>query len=183
MIKRGQTDAFNTGEYAMDQESEPIDKVTNRSQIKRANKKGTLREKDSLYNALSAPKKLYTATHKANLPIDNHRYSHSTTSRPRGALYSPAGQFGSISRTGAGKGVYSYGGNRHSAPSANAVPGRQNSRNGDNAVGHAPNRSGSNAVGYPPHRKGPNAVGNPPNRYGENALSGRFIPKGGGGKP
>lgn len=102
------------------------------------------------------------------LPSDTHTWSHSGISRARGAHYNPSGEFGVRHRTGAGRGVYSYGGNRHSA-----VPG--------NAVGSPSNRVGGNAVGNPPHRRGSNAIGNPPNRYGENALASRFVPRGGGG--
>lgn len=178
MIQRSHTDSFNTGSYAQNQDREPMDKVTNRSRMRSANKQGSRRGTDGLYNALSAPHHMYQATHKANLPKDNLHYSHSKTVRPRGALYSPAGAFGQTARTGAGRGVYSYGGNRHSAPSANAVPGNQNSRSGDNAIGHAPNRHGTNALpGHQNSRSGDNAVGHAPNRYGENALASRFRPR------
>ena len=178
---KNRTDAFNTGGYAQDETSEPMDHVSNRSKIKEANKKGVLRRSDGLYNALSAPAEMYRATKKANLPTDNHRWEHTSKVRPRGAHYSPAGQFGRTARTGAGRGVYSYGGNMHSARPSHAVPGNQNSRSGDNAVGHAPDRKGGNANMFPriPNRSGTNAVGNPPNRIGENALASRFAPKGG----
>lgn len=51
---------------------------------------------------------------------------------PKGVNYNPAGEFGKVSRTGAGRGVYSY--------------------------GSAPNRKGGNAVGNPPNRRGGNAL-------------------------
>jgi hypothetical protein len=114
------------------------------------------------------------------LPSDNHEYRPGSRVHPRGVSYSPAGEFGHRSRTGVGSTRQIYGGNRHSAPSANAVgspthhgggnavPGHQNTRRGQNAVGSPPNR---------PNRRGQNAVGNPPNRYGENALAGSFRPR------
>lgn len=174
---KNRTDSFNTGSYAQDQDSEPMDHVSNRSKIRSANKKGHLRGSDGLFNALSAPAEMYQASHKAHLPTDNHRYHHTASVSPTGAHYNPRGEFGRTERTGAGSTYQIYGGNRRSAPSANAVPGNQNSRNGGNGVpGHPSNRAGENAVGYPPHRSGSNAVGNAPNRFGENALSGRFRP-------
>ena len=178
---KNRTDAFNTGGYAQDETSEPMDRVSNRSEKKEANKKGTLRGSDGLYNALSAPAQMYRATKKANLPTDNHRWSHTPVSKPRGSTVHQLGEFGRTARTGVGRGVYSYGGNMHSARPSNAVPGNQNSRSGDNAVGHAPDRKGGNANMFPriPNRSGTNAVGNPPNRVGENALASRFAPKGG----
>jgi len=103
---------------------------------------------DPLHAALSAKTPV--------LPRDEHTWTHSARIQPRGAHYHPAGEFGSRHRTGAGRSVYSYGGNRHSA-----VPG--------------------NAIGSPPNRRGGNAVGSPPNRIGENALASRFVPRGGGG--
>lgn len=80
---------------------------------------------DPLHAALAAKTLL--------LPRDEHTWRHSKHVQPRGAHYSPAGEFGSRHRTGAGRGVYSYGKNRHSA-----VPG--------NAVGSPPNRRGGNAL-------------------------------------
>jgi hypothetical protein len=113
------------------------------------------------------------------LPSDNHEYRPSSRVHPSGVHYSPAGEFGKRERTGAGRGVYSYGRNRHSAPSANAVPGHQNTRDGDNALpGHQNTRRGQNAVrGHENRRDGENAVGSPPNRFGENALASTFRPR------
>jgi len=111
------------------------------------------------------------------LPSDNHEYRPSSRVHPTGVHYSPAGEFGLRHRMGAGRGVYSYGGNRHSAVPGNAI-GSPPNRRGDNALpGHQNTRHGQNAIGSPPHRHGENAVGNPPNRAGENALGAAFRPR------
>jgi len=177
MIQKGHTDSFNTGSYAQDQTREPMDKVANRSKLKEANKIGTRRGTDGLFNALGAPEHMYTATHKANLPTDNHEYRPSSRVHPTGVHYHPAGEFGVTHRTGAGRGVYGYGGNRHSARPSNAI-GNPPERHGGNAVGVPPNRHGSNAVpGHENRAGGQNAVGHAPNRYGENALASTFRPR------
>lgn len=67
------------------------------------------------------------------LPSDNHVYTHTTTVKPVGAHYSPAGEFGKRKATGTGKGVYSYGG----APN----------KKGDNPLGKAMNKVGEKS-GY-----------------------------------
>lgn len=180
MIQRTKTDLFNSGQYAEEEQSEPVDKIANRSRMRSANKMRSgagVDGPDPLRQSLmSAGSKVYQATHKASPPTDNHRWTHSSRVEPTGARYSPAGSFGRTARTGAGRGVYSYGGNRHSAIPGNAV-GSPLGRRGDNALpGHQNTHAGQNAIGNPPHRHGENAVGSPPNRYGENALSGRFRP-------
>jgi hypothetical protein len=68
------------------------------------------------------------------LPSDNHTYTHTTTITPTGARYDPRGEFGSVSRVGAGRGVYDYGGNKN--------------HKGENALGKAMNRVGQKS-GYP----------------------------------
>jgi len=124
---------------------------------------------DPLHAALSAK--------TMHLPRDNHEYRPSPRVHPTGVHYNPAGEFGHRSRTGAGSTHQIYGPNRYSAPSANAVPGNQNTRRGDNALpGHQNTRRGQNAVGSPPNRTGGNSVGSPPNRYGENALASGWRP-------
>lgn len=99
---------------------------------------------------------------------NRYHLAHPSKFHAKGANYNPAGEFGRVARTGAGRGVYSYGGNRHSAPSANAI-------------GSPPNRKGQNALGSPPNRRGINTNGNPPNHIGENALASQFRPRTGGG--
>lgn len=163
------TTPFNTGKYAQPETSEKIDKFTNRSKMKHS-------------GGLNDPLRKALGYHPPIIPSGMQPFSHSKTSRPTGAHYSPAGTFGKITRTGAGQGVYSYGGNQYSAVPGNAI-GSPPNRRGGNAVGVPPNRRGPNAVGSPPNRMGTNAVGNPPNRYGNNALASRFVPRGGGHKP
>jgi hypothetical protein len=163
------TTPFNTGRYAQPETSEKIDKYSNRSQMKHS-------------GGLNDPLRKALGYHPPLLPSDEHTWSHSKTSQSRGAHYNPAQQFGAMSRTGAGRGVYGYGGNKRSAPSANAVPGRQNSRNGGNAVGSPPNRRGTNAVpGHENRNGGTNAIGSAPNRFGESALASKWTPKFKGG--
>jgi hypothetical protein len=71
----------------------------------------------------------------AHNPARHTDFSHNEiTVSVRGQNYNPAGEFGTVSRTGAGKGVYSYGG----APN----------KKGENALGHALGRSGEKS-GYP----------------------------------
>lgn len=66
------------------------------------------------------------------LPTPKHMASSRTTPKPRGALYSPAGEFGKMRQTHTAKSTYSYGG----APN----------KKGDNALGKAMNRVGQNAL-------------------------------------
>lgn len=157
------TDKFNTGHYAQPETSEKVDKFTNRSMMK---KSGGI--KDHLAMAIGGPPRL---------PRGNQIYRHTSSVKPRGAHYDPRGHFGSVARTGAGHGVYGYGGNVMSAIPGNAI-GNPPNRRGGNAIGSPPNRMGQNAVGNPPHRKGPNAIGSAPNRVGENALASKFVPRG-----
>lgn len=181
MIERKKTDPFNTGQYAEEEKSENMDKIANRSRIRSANKMRSgagVDGHDPLRESLmAASPSIYRASHKASPPTDHNRWSHSSSVSPRGAHYNPAGSFGRTARTGAGHGVYSYGGNRHSASPSNAI-GSPTGHRGDNALpGHQNSRHGQNAVpGHQDTRGGHNAVGSPPNRYGENALAGRFRP-------
>jgi hypothetical protein len=164
-IEHIKTGRFNTGNSALREGTEPVTKVTNRSELRSPNKRI-----DSLKEALG-PKKM-------TLPSDHHLWRHTPISRPRGNTVHQRGEFGRTRPTTTGSTQRIYGMNRHSAPSANAVPGHQNSSKGDNAVGHAPNRRGTNAVpGHENRRGGPNAVGNAPNRYGGNALASDFRPR------
>lgn len=102
------------------------------------------------------------------LPAQKHMASQRTTSKPRGALYSPAGEFGSMRRTHTPNSTYSYGG----APNKrgdNPLGSPQNKK-GDNALGKAMNRVGTNVLGKPSNRKGTNVMGKPQNRRGSNAA-------------
>lgn len=117
-----------------------------------------------------------------NLPSDNHIYTHTTTVRPVGADYSPAGSFGSVKRTGAGKGVYSYGG-APNTKGTNANGSNPSNKSGSNALGRAMNKVGSNVLGKPSNRRGSNANGSrASNKTGEKSGYPKFTPKGGGRK-
>lgn len=83
--------------------------------------------KDPLVKALAgAPPKL---------PVELHPYNHSTVVRPRGSLYNPMGEFGSI------KGRVT--------PATGMTP--HTARPGQNAVGSNANRTGQKS-GYPGFR-------------------------------
>lgn len=72
------------------------------------------------------------------LPSDNHVWTHTTRVEPVGAHYDPRQEYGAVTRTGAGQGVYSYGG----APD----------KKGGNALGKTMNRVGEKS-GYPKGKK------------------------------
>jgi hypothetical protein len=116
------------------------------------------------------------------LPSDNHIWTHTTRVEPVGAHYSPDGEFGHRTRTGAGKGVYSYGG----APNTkgeNANGSSPSNKSGSNALGRAMNKVGSNVLGKPSNRRGSNANGSrASNKTGEKSGYPKFTPKGGGRK-
>lgn len=118
------------------------------------------------------------AYRQQTLPSDNHIWTHTTRVEPAGERYTPAGEFGSRSAQGTGKGVYSYGGapNKKGSNPLGSPPNKK----GDNPLGRALNRVGTNAIGKAPNRKGTNAIGNAPNRSGQKSGYTKFLPKGGG---
>lgn len=111
------------------------------------------------------------------IPSDNHVWTHTTTVRPVGAHYSPAGSFGSVRPAGQHKGVYSYGGAQNKK--GDNPLGSNKNRKGDNPLGRAMNRVGTNTAGNNLNRKGSNPIGNNKNRTGEKSGYPAFKPKGG----
>lgn len=122
-IKTVKTEPFHSGQQTNARGTrEPVRKIANASQSPSADPASGVDHLSAVLAHRGPP----------NLPSDNHIWTHTTRIEPVGAHYTPHGEFGRVTRTGAGRGVYSYGG----APN----------RKGDNPLGSHSNRKGGNAL-------------------------------------